>query len=595
MVFKETESFIKRFPLTGHDKPVKIIAETQPDTITSVGQTHLMIFNFKNSEKIVAEQKVVWEDCSDKGCRYNITVANQRNGGGSAFVCGSSHEETNCCEMDITANPLEARCSPSQELQHIKQSIKGFVTKEGEHSIFVKSGNNASLSLYMTSSGNGENVGIYRFGKQKLAPHSHSNEQHFVGLMLSKRENSLQDRIYTFYKQKNKDTALDSDKWIPFVSQVCTADIGGRKNLLQNKWTSMMNARLFCGDPERKQYFSELLDVNIVDADRWEETKVYALFRNEWGVSAVCMYTVADIHKVFMKSPFKEPQTKRQPDRPRECVLESSKISTAILNNIKEVSEMEEWVKPVKNHLPLLVHRHNYTGIHVDASQHSSNTVIFLSLANGGIHKVLQSEKDTFLISEYRPFHHHAHISSFFLHTPTRKLYVTSHREVVEVDVVNCERYGNSCEDCILSRDPYCSWSNNQCAEKRSFQQDMIRGNQGGCPQSRFHSTGENSPIVLPSGSRYFLRCPVSSLHAEYVWKTPSSSKSCSPKEDECLLLIESMSSLQDGGYECTSEEQGYRKVVAQYQLMSTAPGRTAPSGFTWVCVAAALMGRFSW
>ncbi|XP_024151947.2 semaphorin-7A [Oryzias melastigma] len=438
----------------------------------------------------------------------------------------------------------------------------------------------------MTSSGNGENVGIYRFGKQKLSPKSHNNEQHFVGLMLSKRENSLQDRIYAFYKQKNKDTALDSDKWIPFVSQVCTADIGGRKNLLMNKWTSMMNARLFCGDPERKQYFSELLDVNIVDADRWEETKVYALFRNEWGVSAVCMYTVADIHEVFMFSLFKEPQTKRQPDRPRECVLESSTIPAAILNNIKEVSEMEEWVKPAKNSLPLLVHRHNYTGIHVDASQHSSNgpnTVIFLSLANGGIHKVLQSEKDTFLISEYRPFHHHAHISSFFLHPRSRKLYVTSHREVVEVDVVNCERYGNSCEDCILSRDPYCSWSNNQCAEKRD--PHLITGNYSGCSQNSkyFHLSTEkveNSPIVLPSGSRYFLRCPVSSLHAEYVWKTPSSSKSCSPKEDGCLLLIESMSSLQDGGYECTSEEKGYKKVVARYQLRSTAPGRTAPSGF---------------
>ncbi|KAF6721330.1 Semaphorin-like protein A3 [Oryzias melastigma] len=180
-----------------------------------------------------------------QGCRYNITVVNQRNGGGSTFVCGSSHEETNCCEMDITVNPLEARCSPSQELQDIKQSIKGFVTKEGEHSIFVT------------------------------------------------RERIPFRTEFTFYKQKNKDTALDSDKWIPFVSQVCTI--------------------------QRETVFSELLDVNIVDADRWNETKVYALFRNEWGVSAVCMYTVADIHKVFMFSLFKEPQTKRQPDRPREC------------------------------------------------------------------------------------------------------------------------------------------------------------------------------------------------------------------------------------------------------------------------------------
>ncbi|KAF6721311.1 Semaphorin-7A [Oryzias melastigma] len=128
----------------------------------------------------------------------------------------------------------------------------------------------------------------------------------------------------------------------------------------------------------------------------------------------------------------------------------------------------------------------------------------------------------------------------------------------------------------------------------------MITGNCSRCSQEskKAHNSTEkveNSPIVLPSGSRYFLRCPVSSLHAEYVWKTPSSSKSCSPKEDGCLLLIESMSSLQDGDYECTSEEKGYKKVVTQYQLRSSALGRTAPSGFMWVCVAAALMGRFSW
>lgn len=41
------------------------------------------------------------------------------------------------------------------------------------------------------------------------------------------------------------------------------------------------------------------------------------------------------------------------------------------------------------------------------------------STANGGIHKVLQTENDTFLISEYRPFDSHTHIGGFFLHPPS--------------------------------------------------------------------------------------------------------------------------------------------------------------------------------
>ncbi|KAF6721338.1 hypothetical protein FQA47_010454 [Oryzias melastigma] len=64
--------------------------------------------------------------------------------------------------------------------------------------------------------------------------------------------------------------------------------------------------------------------------------------------------------------------------------------------------------------------------------------------------------------------------------------------------------------------------------------------------------------------------------------RPPSSSKSCSPKEDECLLLIESMSSLQDGGYECTSEEKGYRKVCGTVPAEEHGAG---PDSAVWVHV----------
>ncbi|XP_015224571.1 PREDICTED: semaphorin-7A-like, partial [Cyprinodon variegatus] len=93
--------------------------------------------------------------------------------------------------------------------------------------------------------------------------------------------------------------------WLPFVSQVCTADEGGPKNNLRFKWTSLMNARLYCGNPDSKQHFSELVDVAIVDAPRWQDTRVYGLFRNEWGMSAVCIYTIEDINNIFITSPFK--------------------------------------------------------------------------------------------------------------------------------------------------------------------------------------------------------------------------------------------------------------------------------------------------
>lgn len=43
-----------------------------------------------------------------------------------------------------------------------------------------------------------------------------------MGLMLSRRrDDSLQDRVYAFYKEKNSAKDMDDDMWLPFVTQAC--------------------------------------------------------------------------------------------------------------------------------------------------------------------------------------------------------------------------------------------------------------------------------------------------------------------------------------------------------------------------------------
>lgn len=44
-----------------------------------------------------------------------------------------------------------------------------------------------------------------------------------------------------------------------------------------------------------------------------------------------------------------------------------------------------------------------------------------------------------------------------------RKLYVNSRSELVQLDVANCAHYGDSCEECVLGRDPYCGWNGTHC------------------------------------------------------------------------------------------------------------------------------------
>ncbi|XP_028420164.1 semaphorin-7A isoform X3 [Perca flavescens] len=379
-------------------------------------------------------------------------------------------------------------------------------------------------------------------------------------------------------------------------------DRGGIKNHLRYSWTSQMNARLFCGDPDSRQHFSELVDVATVHADQWQNTRVYALFRNEWGMSAVCVYTIQDIENIFTTSTFKGKDN--QPGRPRQCVADSTKIPLDALKMIIENSEMEEWVRPVNNSGPLLFNHHSYTHIYVDSSQNNHPTVLFLSLNNGGIHKVMESKSQTFVIAEYRPFNHGAQVLHMVLHASSRKLYVNSRSELVQLDVANCAQYGNSCGDCVLARDPYCGWNGTHCTPGGELQ-DVTQGDYSICvstsklqqPGKAFrystdtHADEAKGSITLPPESKYFLQCPVSSHHAQYTWRHHESNTSCSSMKQQCLLLIDSMGAEQVGTYTCVSEEKGYSRVLAQYQLRlgSTAVGRSS-SPLVWLCLMAVLI-----
>nr|XP_046264851.1 semaphorin-7A-like [Scatophagus argus] len=611
MTFTDRETTMKRLPIPGDNVPVQILLGGEPDTVTAAAQKHLITFNFRNPLKKPVEKMLLWEECKGSRlpsteCNYNITVVHKRKEANKVFVCGTDGRETMCCDMDLSQqSPM---CVSSENMNSIKGSIREFAIKEGEPSILEESGLGADL--YITNSGSHQYVGIHKFGRNRVGPANQNKEQHYVGLVLSRRKDDhLQDKVYAFYNERNKDTGLHSDMWLPFVTQVCMADTGGPKNILQFTWTSQLNAKLFCGDTDSRQYFSELVDLATVHADQWQDTRVYALFKNEWGMSAVCVYTIQDIHKVFKTSPFKGAQG----NRGRECVPDSTKISLDTLRMIESTSEMQDWIRPARDFGPLLFKHHSYTHIYVSDLQHSRNNqhpVLFLSLSNGAIHKVINHKNQTFVIAEYQPFNQKTHVLSIILHPSSRKLYVNSKRELVQLDVANCGQYGDGCESCVLARDPYCGWNGTHCTpETQGTMQDLARGNHAICTSlpnnelpakafrySAYRHTDKNMDIIgVPSHSRYFLQCPVSSHHAQYTWYHPKNSTSCNPRERQCLLLIDSMGPEQEGEYTCKSEEMGYQRVVAKYelQLRARSAGHSL-SPVAWVCLMAVLIKNLS-
>ncbi|XP_061732219.1 semaphorin-7A isoform X1 [Nerophis ophidion] len=573
MAFTHEETSLQSVTLPAAQHPlVQILLGQEPDTLTAVGKRHLLSVHFQNPPKTV-ERKLVWADCGDSetspsDCGYEVVVALKRENGGRLVLCGTDGLETVCCDT----NPLEdsPTCKPAGDLQSIRGTIRSFIVKDGEHSTLVES-TNGSSSLYITYSGSRDYVGIHKFGKNRVGPANHDKEQHYLGVLFSsRREDPLQDQVYAFYKERNQDTGFFSSTWIPYVTRVCVADMGGPKNNLQFTWTSQMSARLYCGHQDSRQSFFHLVDVSTVPADRWQDTRVYALFRNEWNMSGVCVYAMQDIHSVFASSPFKGKGQQRS--RPRECVADSTSLSMDVLKMIQTTSEMEQWVWPMNRSGPLLLSHHVYTHIYADAVVSRENPVLFLSLVSGTVHKVVQNQGRAFIVAEYTPFNHRTHISSIILHLSSKKLYVSSNSQLVQVDVADCARYGKTCEELMLARDPYCSRARAPCATKTSadfLMKDETPGIDNICTTlASLHLSKDGLTVPLAPQSKYFLQCPTSSRHAHYTWCHQGEQAPCDWSRRDCLLLIDSMGPRHEGHYECVSVEGGYRRVLTRYRLL---------------------------
>ncbi|XP_049573054.1 semaphorin-7A isoform X2 [Syngnathus scovelli] len=605
MIFTKEELTLKSVMLP-EGVHTLLFPERDYNKIMAVGKRHLIPLNFHSPSKAPVERNLLWAECikneaSANNCNYEVMLAHEREDASRVFLCGTDGAETLCCDTPSEKPPV---CTLADDLKRIQKSIRGFVLKDAEHSALVESAEGSSL--YVTYSGSQEFVGVHKFGKNRVGPANHDKavvlpvEQHYLGLVMSKRKDEpLQDKVYAFYKERNKDLNVWSSTWLPYISQFCLADMGGPKNNLQFTWTSQMSARLSCGDPMSKRQFYEMVDIATVHAERWQDTRVYALFRNEWDMSAVCVYAMQDIQDVFSNSPFKGSDHQR--GRSRQCVADSTRLSMDILKMTQMNSEMEKLVKPLKNSGPLLISHHVYTHILTDTDSAKEHTLLFLTRKCGGVDKLAVNNSTAFIIAEYRPFSQRAHIDSITLHPSSKQLYISSHRQIVQMDVADCNHYGDMCEECVLARDPYCGWDSTGCTATTTTSgkvvQDVNSGNYHLC-RSSLHphfskvidrSSMPEMPVTLSHGSQYVLRCPMGSHHAQYSWHHEDGGVTpCSWSSYGCLLLIDKE---QEGAYTCVSEERGFSRVLARYAVKGSATSARPSIGLLfWFCALTALI-----
>ncbi|KAL8196926.1 UNVERIFIED_CONTAM: hypothetical protein K2H54_002074 [Gekko kuhli] len=343
---------------------------------------------------------------------------------------------------------------------------------------------------------------------------------------------------------------------------------------------------MHCFDQNTDHHFHLVQDVFVVHSEQWAETKIYGLFSNEWGYSAVCVYSVGDITKIFDTSPLLGFTGGFPAVRPGQCIRDG-KATPAYTNKVANTHpEMEHKVKPRK----MLFHnKHHYQKVVVHAVQAADNrtyNVLYLATENGTIHKIANLADGPFNFLEIQPFQIPAAIQSMVLDSTKNVLLVASENEVVELPTATCEVYKDNCESCILARDPYCGWADEKCTSvytTRASKQSLTSKVPQEICAPRSDTEGESQEKTctsVPLSSRYYLNCSLESHHATVAWVHHNKTVAhCVHGVDTCTHFIDQISTDSEGDYECVSQEHWFRQTLVTHCLTVTPPGdwKTAP------------------
>ncbi|TKS90815.1 Semaphorin-3aa Semaphorin-1A [Collichthys lucidus] len=128
----------------------------------------------------------------------------------------------------------------------------------------------------------------------------------FIGVnLIPESDNPEDDKIFLFFKENAMDGEHTGKATIARIGQLCKNDMGGHRSLV-NKWTTFLKARLMCSVPGVNgidTHFDELQDVFLMSSKDPKNPVIYAVFTTSSNIlkgSAVCMYNMADIRRVFL-------------------------------------------------------------------------------------------------------------------------------------------------------------------------------------------------------------------------------------------------------------------------------------------------------
>ncbi|XP_077398749.1 semaphorin-4D isoform X2 [Vanacampus margaritifer] len=419
------------------------------------------------------------------------------------------------------------------------------------------------------------------------------------------------DKIYYFFTEVSVEYEFFGNLLIPRVARVCKGDQGGQRTL-QKKWTSFLKAKLVCSMPELNFVFNVVHDVFILKGARLRDTVIYGVFTSQWGnvgLSAVCAYNMSAVDEVFSKGKYMQKATVGQSHtkwiryngvtpspRPGACInsrMRQQNITSSLhlpdktLQFVKDHPLLEDPVLPIGNRPRLITKDVNYTQVVVErvrALDGSIFDVIFTGTDKGVLHKSVVLGGEVHMVEEIQLLKNFESIKNLVLSSETQSLYAGSDSGIVQSPTAFCGSY-QSCDDCILARDPYCAWdprtalcikiSDTPSQQLRSLIQSLS-GDADICPKAPVVPLKEYERVSVKPGSSAELPCLVHSNAAHVTWRFNGSLLTEASRFHfvrENGLLIYSVAAEDQGRYECWSLEfvaavgKNFTRLLAGYIL----------------------------
>uniref|UniRef100_A0A8C1AIR0 Sema domain, immunoglobulin domain (Ig), short basic domain, secreted, (semaphorin) 3Aa n=1 Tax=Cyprinus carpio carpio TaxID=630221 RepID=A0A8C1AIR0_CYPCA len=434
------------------------------------------------------------------------------------------------------------------------------------------------------------------------------NDPRFLGIhLIPESDNPEDDKIFLFFKENAMDGEHTGKATISRIGQLCKNDMGGHRSLI-NKWTTFLKAKLTCSVPGLSgidTHFDELQDVFLMSAKDPKNPVIYAVFTTSSNIfrgSAICMYSMADIRRVFL-GPYAHrdgpnyqwvPFQGRVPyPRPGTCPsktfggFDSTKdLPDDVITFARLHPAMYNPVQPMGGK-PIVVRtnvEYQFTQLVVDRveAEDGQYDVMFIGTDLGTVLKVVTIPRET-------PTVHYPESCAFLLlSTKQQQLYLGSDLGISQMPLHRCEVYGKACAECCLARDPYCAWDGTECsryfptAKRRTRRQDIRNGDPLSQCSDLHHnddlegySSVEERSVYGVENSSMFLECSPKSQRALIYWQLqrPNDERKHEIVIDERLsltgqgLLIRSLTQADSGVYHCHAVEHGFIQPLRRIHL----------------------------